>query len=129
MAGDTLQRARRLFSMKTAPLLFLVVEDNETFLHILCEMLHALGHRTERAVSAEDALDLMKQQRFDALLADITLPGMSGIDLAKQVVKAVPGIRIIFSSGYGYLLSDALDFEFDLLHKPYFLNQLRQVIG
>lgn len=115
--------------MNTASLLFLVVEDNEDFLHILCDMLQSLGHRTRPAVSAEDAVALIAQERFDVLLADISLPGMSGIDLARRAVKVAPGIRIIFSSGYGYLLSDALDFEFDLLHKPYFVNQLRMVIG
>lgn len=115
--------------MNTASLLFLVVEDNQDFLHILCQMLHSLGHRTRPALSAEEALELVAQERFDVLLSDISLPGMSGIDLARRVVKTAPGIRIIFSSGYGYLLSDALDFKFDLLHKPYFVNQLRLVIG
>lgn len=126
---DGLRDGRRLLAMNTASLLFLVVEDNQDFLHILCEMLHSLGHRTCPAQSAEEALELVAQNRFDVLLSDISLPGISGIDLARRVVKTAPGTRIIFSSGYGYLLSDALDFEFDLLHKPYFVNQLRLVIG
>lgn len=115
--------------MKTASLLVLVVEDNQDFLDILCDMLHTLGHCTRSALSGEKALELLNEHRFDVLLADITLPGMSGIELARRVVKAIPGIRVIFSSGFGYLLSDALDFEFDLLHKPYFANQLKMVLG
>lgn len=115
--------------MKTASLLILVVEDNQDFLSMLCDMLHTLGHRTCSALSGESALALLTEHRFDVLLADINLPGMSGIDLARRAVKAIPGIRVIFSSGFGYLVSDALDFEFDLLHKPYFANQLRMVLG
>lgn len=120
---------RKVFSMSTASLLFMVVDDNESFLRILCDMLHSLGHRTRSASSAEDAMAQIAQNHVDVLMTDIRLPGMSGVDLARKAVNEVPGIRIIFSSGHGYLLPDAPGFDFDLLHKPYFVNQLRQVIG
>jgi CheY-like chemotaxis protein len=127
--GNGLGYGSKALSIPTAARTFLVVDDNAGFLQIVCEMLHSLGHRTHAAQSGEQAIGLIAQERFDILLSDINLPGMSGIDLARATIKATPGIRIIFSSGFGYLLPDGLDFDYDLLHKPYFINQLRQAIG
>lgn len=114
----------------TAPSLrVLVVEDNPEFLSTLCDMVAGLGHHAHGVASAEQALPLLAAGGFQVLLADITLPGMSGVELASIAVRAAPGLRIVFSSGFGYLLSDKLDFPFTLLHKPYFLNQLKQALA
>lgn len=129
LLGYGLPFGKRSGELKAAPRRFLVVDDNDTFLHLVCDMLHSLGHRTLAAPSAEKAMECIGQERFDVLLTDIKLPGLSGIDLARHATSVVPGLRVIFSSGYGYLLPAGLEFEFDLLHKPYFINQLRQVIS
>jgi CheY-like chemotaxis protein len=107
----------------------LIVEDNVGLQNMLCEMVVGLGHRARGVGSAEEALDLLDDLRFDVLLADVTLPGMSGIALATIAIEKNPAIRIVFSTGHGYLLSERLDFDFALLHKPYFLHQLMQAIG
>jgi CheY-like chemotaxis protein len=107
----------------------LVVEDNRNLLDILCEMLAALGHRAHGVASAEEALAQLSRQHFRVLLADIQLPGMSGIELARAALRIAPSMRIIFSSGYGYLVADKLDFDFVLLHKPYFMHQLADAVG
>lgn len=129
LLGYGLPFGQRSGELKAAPRRFLVVDDNDSFLHLVCEMLHSLGHRTQAAPSAEKAMECIGQEPFDVLLTDIKLPGMSGVDLARHAIGKVPSLRVIFSSGYGYLLPPGLDFEFDLLHKPYFINQLRQVIS
>lgn len=92
---------------------------------MLCEMLCLLQHDAYPAASAEDAVELLESRKFDLLLADINLPGMSGIDLAKIAVRHTPGIKIIFASGFGYLVADKTEFEFMLLPKPYGLAQLQ----
>ncbi|WP_161603789.1 response regulator [Noviherbaspirillum massiliense] len=114
--------------MQNPSLKILVVEDNARFRDLLCEMLSILGHAAIAAGSAEDCLELMRSQHIDVLLADINLPGMSGIELAGIAVKAIPGIRIIFASGYGYLVADKTDFDFILLPKPYGLSQLKEAL-
>lgn len=106
----------------------LVVEDNPDFLRLLCVMLEEMGHRPHAAANGEQALELLGDRRFDVLVADVQLPGMSGIDLARIAARTLPEIRIVFSSGHGYLLADKLDFDFVVLHKPYFLAQLRQAV-
>ncbi|MGH8809178.1 MAG: response regulator [Noviherbaspirillum sp.] len=111
--------------MTAPPLQILVVEDNQVLLRALCEMLTVLGHRVHGVGSAEAALEPLRSGQYKLLLADLHLPGMSGIDLARLAVDMVPGMRIIFASGFGYLLAERLEFDFELLHKPYFFDQLK----
>jgi two-component SAPR family response regulator len=78
--------------------------------------------------TAEEAIEPLKSGKYDLLIADINLPGMSGIALAEMAVKIVPGMKIIFASGYGYLVTDKTDFNFTLLPKPFDLAQLKHAI-
>jgi two-component SAPR family response regulator len=91
-------------------------------------MLELLGHAAHCVRTAEEAIEPLNSGKFEILLADINLPGMSGIDLAELAVKTVPGIKIIFCSGYGYLVTDKTDFDFVLLPKPYGLEQLKHAL-
>lgn len=106
----------------------LVVEDNPYSRDLLCDMLSILGHTVSGAATAEEAAGLVAGERFELLLTDINLPGMSGIDFAKTVVQVMPDIKIIFASGYGYLVMDKMDFDFFLLPKPYGLAQLSHTL-
>ncbi|KRB94174.1 response regulator [Noviherbaspirillum sp. Root189] len=115
--------------MMAATLLrILVVEDDKALLSILCDMLAGLGYHAVGVASAEEALIQLDTGSFNVLLSDINLPGMSGIDLASRAVAMVHGIRIIFSSGFGYLVTDRLEFSFQLLNKPYHLQELARAI-
>jgi DNA-binding NtrC family response regulator len=79
----------------------LLVEDQELVRETLAMLIEMLGHRVTAAESAEDALALLDAGRFDMLLSDLTLPGMSGLALAQLVAERQPGIRLVLSSGYG----------------------------
>lgn len=114
--------------VKTTPLQALVVEDSPNSRELLCEMLAALGHEAHQAATAEEGIELIKNKRFDVLFADINLPGMSGIELARTATKIAPGIKIVFASGYGFLVTDKTDFHFFLLPKPYGLDQLSHTL-
>jgi CheY-like chemotaxis protein len=106
----------------------LVVEDNPTLSELLCEMLALLGHEARRAATAEEGIAVLDALLFDVLLADINLAGASGIELAKIALQKIPSIKIIFASGYGFLVSDKTDFDFFLLPKPYALTQLKYAL-
>ena len=43
----------------------------------------------------------MRERNFDAVMTDVSLPGMSGIDLAKELSKQYPNLPVVISSGYG----------------------------
>jgi CheY-like chemotaxis protein len=113
---------------KESSLQFLVVEDNANSRDLLCEMLSLLGHEAQAAATAEEGIELLRSTRFDVLFVDINLPAMSGIDLARTATTMIPGVRIIFASGYGFLVTDRTDFDFVLLPKPYNLAQLTHAI-
>lgn len=110
------------------PMNILVVEDNNDFRELLCEMLRMLGHSVKDEASAEQALTAMNANKPDLVISDLTLPGMSGIELAKQIHTRNPETRIILSSGYGLPAGAELDFKVGVLSKPYSLNQLMQAL-
>jgi two-component system cell cycle response regulator DivK len=77
--------------------LILIVEDNDKNMKLVRDVLQAKGYQTAEAVTAEDGLALVGAQRPDAILMDIQLPGMSGVE-ALQVLRADPASATIPSS-------------------------------
>jgi CheY-like chemotaxis protein len=114
--------------MPDSQLQILVVEDNESSRELLGEMLHVLGHDACCVANAEAALECFSERRFDVLLSDINLPGISGIVLAQQLTARSPHLKVIFASGYGYLIADRTEFNFILLPKPYSFLQLEHAL-
>ena len=110
------------------PLSILVVEDNPDARAMLSELLLLLGHSVEGAGSAELALEMLGQRGFDVLLTDHSLPGMSGLELARIVAARTPAIKIIFSSGYGAPASTDLAIKPLFLPKPFTLAALQKVL-
>jgi two-component system cell cycle response regulator CpdR len=59
--------------------------------------------RPRRALAtAEEALDEFKSKPFDVVITDISLPVMSGLDLARNILTLKPGVPIIIASGYAF---------------------------
>ncbi len=106
----------------------IVVEDNADFRDLLCEMLLMLGHEVTSVISAEEALDSLEKQQADILISDVSLPGISGVELAKKIHAALPQVKIILSSGYGESIASQLKFEVTVLSKPYSLTQLAEAL-
>lgn len=111
-----------------AGLLILVVEDNIDSQQLVCELLSALGHRAHGVDSAEQALLMLEQHAFNVLFTDVSLPGMSGIELAQKVGLSMPALKIIFASGYGAQISKNIGSGAYSLPKPYDIDQLQQIL-
>jgi PAS domain S-box-containing protein len=80
----------------------LVVEDEDT-LRTLCErILGDLGYQVMPARNGAEAIALAHAfaDRIDLLLADVVMPGMSGSELATQLVLEYPELKVLFMSGY-----------------------------
>ena len=106
----------------------LVVEDNPDARTMLSELLLILGHSVEGVGSAEQALELLPHRRFDILLTDHSLPGMSGLALARTVREQAYDMKIIFSSGFGAPAAEDLDIKPAFLPKPFTLAALQAVL-
>jgi CheY-like chemotaxis protein len=111
------------------PLRILVVEDNLDSQYLVCEMLKAFGHDADGVGHSDDALARLAAKRYDVLFSDVSLPGMSGVDLARRALRDAPAMKVIFASGYGDSLLRHLEFPYLSLQKPYELDQLQEALN
>lgn len=77
----------------------LVVDDEEAFGRLLERALTRLGHRPTVAVHPVDALELFRDGSFDAVITDIDMPVMSGVELAMTIREESADTPIAFCSG------------------------------
>ena len=106
----------------------LVVEDNDDAQYLVCEMLRAFGHEVQAVSRGEEALAELERNSFDVLFSDVSLPGMSGVELGRAALRQHPGLRIVFASGYSQSLTSHLDFPAVSMQKPYDIEQLQKVL-
>lgn len=109
----------------------LMVEDNEVVGRFALALLEELGQSTAWATNGEAALKTLEAENgaFDLVFTDVVMPGMSGVDLAKQVERRWPDCRVVLTSGYSHVLAEEGNHGFPLLRKPYSLERLMEVIG
>jgi two-component system cell cycle response regulator CpdR len=82
------------------PLRILFVEDNEFLRDMTVELLERPEREIVSCGTAEEALAAFENQPFDVVITDVSLPEMSGIDLAKHLLKLAPALWIVLCSGY-----------------------------
>jgi len=107
----------------------LVVEDNLDSQYLVCEMLKAFGYEADGVAHPDDALARLAGKRYQVLFTDVSLPGMSGVDLARESLSRHPHLKVIFASGYGDMLLRHLEFPYQSLQKPYELGQLQDALN
>jgi len=80
----------------------LVVEDDTNLRRLIVRMLDGGGFETLAAGRAGDGLSLVRQREgaFDLAIIDMVMPGMSGLDLATDLDREYPSLKILYISGY-----------------------------
>jgi PAS domain S-box-containing protein len=80
----------------------LVVEDDPEVCVLTIEMLHELGYNVISAANGREAEDAMQRtMKIDLVFTDVVLSGgMSGVDIAERAMERIPGIKILYTSGY-----------------------------
>lgn len=108
----------------------LVVEDNASLGLFAIEMLTDLGYESVLASNAQAALDRLAEDAdyFHVVFTDVVMPGMSGIELAQRVRSLYPDLPVVLTSGYSHVLARNGTYGFELLHKPYSVEQVSQVL-
>jgi DNA-binding response OmpR family regulator len=106
----------------------LVVEDDALVRMAIVDMLEVAGHAAVEAADGEAALGQLEQDAgFDVLISDISLPGISGEELAVRVHHRWPGLRIVLVSGRDRVaVPEAGDVSF--LPKPFQFEDLLRVV-
>ncbi|MBF0549187.1 MAG: response regulator [Deltaproteobacteria bacterium] len=80
----------------------LLIDDEVSLVEMGSRMLQRLGYQVTRRTSSLEALELFRSQpdRFDLVITDQTMPQMTGLDLAKELLKIRPEIPIILCTGF-----------------------------
>ncbi len=118
--------------------LLLLVDDEEDIRELATITLESYGFRVVSAGNADEAILLAEKHagELDAMITDVMMPGMSGVELVGIVSKIVPGLRVLFVSGHSNetLSAEALeDMNADYLQKPYLgqvlISKVRDVLN
>ncbi|RYC29984.1 PAS domain S-box protein [Lichenibacterium minor] len=109
----------------------LVVEDNVEIGQFATQVLQDLGYRTTWAANAVEALAVLAERRADVhiVFSDVVMPGMNGVDLAREIRGRHPDLPVVLTSGYSHVLAQHGTSGFDLLHKPYSAEGLSRILG
>jgi len=106
----------------------LVIDDEAAIRKTLVEILSYEGYKTHEAADGEQGLKILKENnKFDAILCDIKMPKMDGIEFLNKVMEFAPDIPVIMISGHGTIetaVEAVKKGAFDFISKPPDLNRL-----
>lgn len=107
----------------------LVVDDDALVSMGTSAMLEDLGHVTTEAPSAAAALEILNSgRRFDLVITDHAMPGMTGAELARLIIGSYPGLPVILASGYVELHEDHGLSDLLRMTKPFTQEQLQTAV-
>ena len=110
----------------------LIAEDEEITVKHLVNTLKKEGYAVESATNGIDALRKAESDSFDLLIADIKMPGMSGLELLERVREKTPELEVIIVTGYGSIGSAIEAMKkgaIEYLTKPFDLDELLLKVG
>ena len=126
--SNTIDRSHTPGSKTAENTRILFVEDEDSVRTFGVRALKKKGYDVTGCNSAENALDhVAADDKFDLLVTDMVMPGMSGAQLTKVIKEKIPSIRVILASGYSEeIVRQELDNfdDFDFITKPYSLGDL-----
>ena len=102
-------------------------DDEEEFATVLAERLEARGMRADTAVTGLTAIVKAEETRYDAILLDMAMPGMDGIELAKRAVELNAALKIMFITGFAAVAlhpSSNAPKQAKVLSKPFHLREI-----
>jgi PAS domain S-box-containing protein len=111
----------------------LVVDDEESIVYMTKRRLELLGYQVTAKTSSIEALELFRSQpdQFDLVITDQTMPGLTGEQLAKELLSIKPGFPIILCTGYSSKI-DAEKADFigirDFIMKPVERSELANTV-
>ncbi len=78
----------------------LLAEDDESLRGFLSRALERAGYEVRSCADGEEAIDALSDGPYDLLLTDIVMPGVDGIEVAREAAAREPGLRIMFITGF-----------------------------
>jgi CheY-like chemotaxis protein len=107
------------------PLRILYVEDNPLVREVTCELMSQPARQILATSSAEEALEVFKPDAFDVIVTDISLPAMSGLEMARRILRLAPTMAIIIATGYKLHIDlESLGPNVRVIEKPFDAPQI-----
>jgi len=106
----------------------MIVDDEESILEWLSIALKKEGYQIDCAANGEEALKLFKQKKYDAIITDIKMPKVDGIELLKEIKSIDPSANVIMTTAFGSMESaiDALrGGASDYITKPFKIEEVK----
>ena len=112
----------------------LVIEDDVAFRRVVATVLRRAGHEVDEAGNGRDALELCERVRPDAVVTDINMPEMDGVEVIVALRQLRPGLPVVAMSGGG-LMPKELNLKnaellgaVDVIPKPFEPAELRDIV-
>ena len=110
----------------------LLVDDEEQFLETLTQRLEIRGLKVEAVTGGDEALNMVGDKKIDAVILDLAMPGLDGIETLRLLKEKRPDLQIIMLTGKATVKSGIEAMKLgavDFLEKPVDLNLLLEKIG
>ena len=110
----------------------LLVDDEEEFCKMLSERLENRGMKVSAVLSGEDAVARVEDQNFDAIIVDLAMPGIDGLETLRRIKEKRPDLEILMLTGHGTVKSGIEAMKLgaeDFLEKPVDMKVLMEKIS
>ena len=117
--------------MNQPRLRILIVDDAGPVVVLCVNVLQALGYAVKGANRGETAVELLRKERFDLMVLDYKMPGMTGFDVYHQAKALHPDLAVVLVTGHGSpeVVTEANRLGFDsILLKPFTSEELRGTV-
>ena len=118
--------------MSEAPAQILVIDDDKAMRDACFQILSRQGYQVELAASASQGLTLLERPSFDAILLDLVMPDMDGLEALKKIKTLDPDVEVIIITGYGTIQAAVESIKagaFHFLSKPFVPDDLRNLVS
>jgi len=110
----------------------LVTDDDPVSCDLFAEVLEREGYRVDRVLSGEDALRQLQQEAYALLLVDVRLPGISGLEVTREVRSTHPDLPIVVMTAFGSMeiaIEAIREGAFDYTSKPMNVEELKHTVS
>jgi DNA-binding NtrC family response regulator len=109
----------------------LLVDDEQEFTAVLSQRMQSRGVVVDAVPNGREALEKAKQESYDAVLLDLLMPEMDGIETLKQLLKVNPDLQVILLTGHATVQTGVEAIKLgamDFLEKPAEIQKLMEKI-
>jgi DNA-binding response OmpR family regulator len=109
----------------------LVVDDDPQTQEDIAEMLSKEGYNLTTVGSGEEALKMIREKDFDVVLTDLMMPGISGMDVLREIKKIKPRTRVIIITAFATIESAVEAMKMgasDYISKPFKINEVQVTV-